>query len=308
MSQMKVLIAGATGAIGRPLLRCLREAGHEPVALVGSSRDLGRFADQVEADVLDAESVAKAVRQVRPEIIVNELTSLPRHYTPEEMRAAAPRDKDLRRKGNANLLAAARQTRCRRYLLQSCAFWYAPGPGLADETAAFALDASPGVAAGCATYASLESAALESRLETVFLRYGFFYGPGTWFSPEGDVSDQVRRHEMPVIGGGEGIWNWVHIDDAAAATSAALGAAPGAYNIVGDEPPAQSVWLPAFARFVGAPEPRVVSKDQAMRDFGPDAVYYATELRGASNERAKSQLAFRTRPLEWIHRQGSAGG
>jgi 2-alkyl-3-oxoalkanoate reductase len=130
------------------------------------------------------------------------------------MKAAAPRDKEVRVKRNAKLLAAARAANCRRYVLQSSAFWYAPGPGLAVETASFAFDASPGIADGCRTYADLESAAQESGLHAIILRYGFFYGPGTWFAPDGDVGEQVRRREVPVIGKAQGIWNWVHIDDA----------------------------------------------------------------------------------------------
>jgi nucleoside-diphosphate-sugar epimerase len=216
------------------------------------------------------------------------------------MKAAAARDKDVRLRGNANLLAAARATNCPRYVLQSSAFWYAPGPGLARETASFAFDASPGIAAGCRNYADLEAAAQESGLEAVLLRYGFFYGPGTWFSREGDVGDQVRRREVPVIGKGEGIWNWVHIDDAAAATRAAVTADPGVYNVVDDQPVAQSVWLPAFAKFVGAPEPPTISEEEALRNSGPDSVYFGTKLRGASNQKAKAKLAFRPRPLEWL--------
>jgi nucleoside-diphosphate-sugar epimerase len=130
--------------------------------------------------------------------------------------------------------------------------------------------------------------------------------PGTWFTRDGDVGQQVLRREVPVIGKGEGIWNWVHIDDAAAATCAALTADPGVYNVVGDQPVAQSVWLPAFAQFVGAPEPPTVSEEQALRNAGPDTVYYATKLRGASNQKAKGQLAFRPRPLEWLGAQTSA--
>lgn len=303
---MKVLVAGATGAIGKPLLRYLDEAGHKPFALVRSPRaegTLARSTTEAVADALDAASVLKVVDQIRPDVIINQLTSLPKHYTPEEMKAAGPRDTELRVKGNANLLAAARQTDCRRYILQSSAYWYAPGPGLADEFVSFAFDASPGVAAGCRTYADLEAAALDSGLQAVLLRYGFFYGPATWFSREGDVGEQVRRGEVPVIGNGEGVWNWVHIDDAAAATCAAVTAEPGVYNVVDDQPVAQSVWLPAFAKFVGAPEPAVISQDQGLRDLGPDRVYYATRLRGASNQRAKAQLAFRPRRLEWLEGQ-----
>jgi nucleoside-diphosphate-sugar epimerase len=301
---MKVLIAGATGAIGKPLLSRLGDAGHEIFALVRSreaddTRNKSHVHELV-ADALDAASVLDAVRQTKPDAIINELTSLPKHYTPEEMSAAAERDKQVRMKGNANLLAAARTANCRRYVLQSTAFWYAPGPGLADESASFALDASPGIAAGCSVYAALEAAVHDSGLDAVLLRYGFFYGPGTWFSREGDVGDQVRRREMPVIGKGEGIWNWVHIDDAAAATCAALSAEPGVYNVVNDEPVPQSVWLPAFAKFINAPEPPTVSDEEALREYGPDTVYYATKLRGASNRKARGALAFSPRPLEWL--------
>ncbi len=301
---MRVLIAGATGAIGKPLLSCLDDAGHELFALVRSHKAAGMReparAHEVIADALDAASVLEVVQHTKPDVIVNELTSLPKHYTTEEMKASAARDKELRVTGNANLLAAARAANCRCYVLQSSAFWYAPGPGLADETVSFAFDASPGIAAGCRTYAGLEAAAQESGLQAVLLRYGFFYGPGTWFSREGDVGDQVRRREVPVIGKGEGIWNWVHIEDAAAATCAALTADPGVYNVVDDQPIGQSVWLPAFAKFVGAPEPPTIAEDEALRNSGADSVYYATRLRGASNQKAKRKLAFRPRRLEWL--------
>ena len=216
------------------------------------------------------------------------------------MSAAAARNKEVRLKGNTNLLAAAGASNCRRSVLQSAAFWYAPGPGLADENEAFAFDASPFIAAGCRNYAGLEAAAQQSGLEAVLLRYGLWYGVGTWFSRDGDVGDQVRRREMPVVGKGEGMWNWVHLEDAGAATCAALTAEPGAYNIVGDRPVPPSVWLPAFAKFVGAPDPPAIPEDTALETFGPDRVYYATKLRGASNQKAKSKLAFRPRPLEWL--------
>jgi len=307
---MKVLIAGATGAIGKPLLSCLSDAGHELFALVrspnGNRGVAAKRAVEVVADALDAGAVLEAVRHAKPDGIINELTALPKHYTPEEMRAAGPRDKEVRVKGNANLLAAARAANCQRYILQSSAFWYAPGAGLADETASFAFDASPGIADGCRIYADLESAALESGLQAVLLRYGFFYGPGTWFTEDGDVGEQIRRREVPVIGKGEGIWNWVHINDAAAATCAALNADAGVYNVLDNQPVAQSVWLPAFAKFLGAPEPLTVSEEQALESAGPDAVYYATKLRGASNQKAKGQLAFRPRPLEWLSADVSA--
>jgi nucleoside-diphosphate-sugar epimerase len=302
---MKVLIAGATGAIGRPLIRCLNENHYTVFALARSAEssravtELG--AEPVTADALDAASVEAAVARVRPDAVINELTSLPRHYTAAEMQAAAERDRKIRIEGNTNLLAALREAGVRRYLLQSSAFWYAPGDGLADESAPFAYDASPVVAAGSRRYAELEAAASGTPgIEFVSLRYGFFYGPGTWFHSDGDMGEQVREQRVPVIDAGQGVWSWVHIDDAAAATAAALECAPSAYNIVDSDPTPQRVWLPAFARAVGAPAPPRIADQEALAAFGPDTVYYATRLRGASNEKAKRELNFQPRPLEWV--------
>jgi 2-alkyl-3-oxoalkanoate reductase len=302
---MRVLIAGANGAIGRPLVRCLRERGHAVFAFARStpsSRAVAELgAEPVTADALDAAAVKTAIGRIRPEAVINELTSLPRHYTPVEMRAAAARDAKVRTDGNANLLTAFGDVAVRRYVLQSSGFWYAPGTGLADESAPFAFEASPGVADGARRYAELEAAASATPgIEFVALRYGFFYGPGTWFSSDGDMGEQVRRQEVPIVGNGEGVWNWVHVDDAAAATAAALGCVPGAYNIVGDDPTPQCSWLPAFARAVGAQPPPRVTEQEALDAAGSDTVYYATRLRGAANTKAKHGLNFHPRLLEWL--------
>lgn len=302
---MKVLLAGATGAIGTPLIGKLLTAGHAVFGMTQSSEraaDLNaKGAEAVVADVVDAASVLDAISRLRPEAIINELTALPKHYTPEEMKAAAPRDTEVRMKGNANLLAAARAANCRRYILQSAAYWYAPGSKPADENWPFAFDATPGIAAGCRRYAELEASILKQpEMEGVMMRYGFFYGPGTWFAKDGDVGHQVRRGQVPVIGGGRGVWSWIHIEDAASATVAALHATPGAYNIVDDQPVEQRTWLPAFARYVGAPEPPHVSEEDAVKQASADSVYYATRLAAASNQKAKRELGFNPRPLEWL--------
>jgi 2-alkyl-3-oxoalkanoate reductase len=302
---MKILLAGATGAIGRPLIRCLKQAGHTVFGLVRSPQSARTLietgAEPVTADALDGASIKAALARVGPHAVINELTSLPRHYTPAEMKAAAERDRKVRMEGNANLLAALRDTGVRRYLLQSSGFWYAPGAGLADESAPFAFDASPGVATSARTYAELESLASRGAdIEFVALRYGFFYGPGTWYSSAGDMGEQVRGQQVAVIGGGPGVWSFVHIEDAAAATAAALQCAPGVYNVVDNDPAPQRLWLPAFARAAAAPEPPQVTEEQALATFGADAVYYATRLRGASNEKAKRVLHFRPRRLEWL--------
>ena len=303
---MRILIAGATGAIGRPLVCRLNENRHAVFAVARSpqsSRSLAELgAEPVTADALDAALVNAAVARVRPDAVINELTSLPRHYTAAEMKAAAERDYRVRIEGNANLLAALQNAGVRRYLLQSSGFWYAPGTGFADEGERFAFDASPAVAAGARRYAELEAAASRTLgIEFVSLRYGFFYGPGTWYIRDGDMGEQVRQQQVPVIGDGEGVWSWVHINDAAAATAAALECAPGAYNIVDGDPAPQNLWLPAFARAVGAPAPPQITEKEALAAVGSDTVYYATRLRGASNEKAKRELDFHPRPLEWLY-------
>lgn len=302
---MRILIAGASGAIGRLLVHRLRANRHEVFA-VTRSPDSGSAlkengAEPLIADALDAAAVKAAVGRIRPDAVINELTSLPRHYTPAEMKTAAERDRQVRVEGNINLLAALRDSGVRRYLLQSSAYWYAPGPGLADESVPFIFRASPRVEASARIYSELEArASATPGLEFVALRYGFFYGPGTWYTREGDMGDQVRQQQVPIIGEGQGVYSFVHIDDAAAATAAALECPPGAYNIVDSNPSPQHFWLTAFARAAGAPPPPRVSEEEALRASGPDAVYYATRLRGASNERAGRELEFRPRPLEWI--------
>lgn len=302
---MKVFVAGATGAIGRPLMDRLRAAGHRAFGMVRSEDAKAQLAEAgaepVIADALDPAAVQRAVESVRPDAVVNELTSLPKHYTATEMEAAAERDTRVRLEGNKNLIAAALQTGVRRFIVQSAGFWYAPGVGLAAESESLALDASPAIAAGSQRYAELESMTFgRKEFTAVALRYGFFYGPGTWYTRDGDIGEQVRQQQLPVIGEGQGVSSWIHIADAAEATVRAVDCPPGVYNIVDDDPSEQHVWLTAFARYCGAPAPPQVSEEQALQAAGPDAVYYATRLRGASNAKAKRELGIRPRRLEWL--------
>src|SRR5215510_1174110 len=223
---MRILIAGASGAIGRPLVRRLRANRHEVFALTRSPdsalalEEIG--AEPVIADALDGAAVKAAVGRIRPDAVINELTSLPRHYTPTEMKAAAERDRKIRLEGNMNLLAALRDAGVRRYLLQSSGFWYTSGAGLADESVPFITSASPGVEASARTYLELEArASATPGIEFVALRYGFFYGLGTWYTREGDMGDQVRQQQIPIIGEGQGVYSY-----AAGATAAALECPP----------------------------------------------------------------------------------
>jgi 2-alkyl-3-oxoalkanoate reductase len=310
---MKVLVAGATGAIGRPLVSALRARRHEVIGM--SSTEHGarslqeKGVESAVANALDEKTVLSVVKRVKPDAVIEELTSLPRRYTPEEMKAAADRDRTVRLAGGRNVQRAAQAAGTKRYVVQSTGFFYGPGPGLAAEGDALAINASPAVAASVRSYMEIEERVLGARdLHGVALRYGFFYGPGTYHDPfNGSVSLQVRESAYPVIGSGKGVFSFVHVEDAAIATVAALEAEPGAYNIVDDDPSEMGVWLPAFARFLGAPAPPRISEEQALQTAGPDAAYYAMRLRGASNAYARLKLGFVPRRLEWLSTSKAAG-
>jgi 2-alkyl-3-oxoalkanoate reductase len=300
---MRVFVAGASGAIGRPLIAELIRRGHTVTGMTRSevgARHLAALGAVVApVSAFDAPALERAVRESRAEVVIDELTALPRH--PSELAAAAAGDRELRLEGGGNLHRAARACGVGRYVQQASGFFLKPGSGLADESEGLAVDASPRVAASARTYAELESRVLNAEgIEGVALRYGFFYGPGTWYNPDGAATDQARKQELAIIGAGEGVWSWVHIEDAAVATVAALTAAPGVYHVVDDDPSPVSRWLPAFARWVGAPPPPRVTEQEGRERGGEDAVYYGTKLRGATNAKAKMALNFAPRRLEWL--------
>ena len=303
---MKIFVAGATGAIGRPLIAQLLAQGHDVVALTRSPEKARILAEQgVEpaiADVFDADAVKAAAIHAQPEVVIEQLTALPKTYTRESMSAAAAFNTRIRLEGGANVLAAAQAAGVRRYLRQSIAFWAVPGVGLADEETPLALDASPAVAADARIVTELERRLLETpNLEGIALRYGFFYGLGTWFAPHGDVAQQVRQQQFPIIGNGEGVWSWLHIEDAAIATVAAAERGnPGIYLITDNRPLAVREWLSAFAQWLNAPPPPQVPVEEALQIGGADAVYYGTQMRGVSNAKAKRELGFQPRSLEWM--------
>jgi 2-alkyl-3-oxoalkanoate reductase len=302
---MKVLVAGATGAIGKPLIDCLIQTGQDTYGITHSENRASILAaagaKPLVLNVLDREAVFATVAKIRPDVVIDMLTALPKEYTSEAMRGAAETDVKLRLEGGGYLLAAAEAAGVRRYIVQSSAFWYAPGPDLADEYEPFASEATPAIAAGTRVYAEIEKRVLQSnKLEGVALRFGFFYGPGTWYHPDGNMGEQVRKHQVPIIGLGQGVWNWIHIEDAAKAAADAVYTHPGAYNITNNRPSMLNEWLPAFARYLGAPHPAHISEEEGLKLFGPDQVYYATKLRGASNQKIKTENNFTPRSFEWL--------
>jgi 2-alkyl-3-oxoalkanoate reductase len=209
-------------------------------------------------------------------------------------------DIKLRIEGGGNLHRAAQSCGVRLYIQQASGFFLKSDHGLADESSKLAIDASPSVSASARTYAQLEARTLSSSLPGIVLRYGIFYGPNTWYHPDGAAADQVRQQQFPIIGHGQSVWSFVHIDDAAHATVAALAAEPGIYNVVDSAPSPISTWLPQFAKALGAPPPPHVTEEMALQSAGEDAVYYGTKLSGASNEKAKRVLNFKPRRLEWL--------
>jgi nucleoside-diphosphate-sugar epimerase len=303
---MKIFVAGGTGAIGRPLIAQLLAKGHAVVALTRSPEKTQDLVEQgiepAVADVFDPDAIKTVVLRTQPEIVIEELTSLPRTYTRQSMTTAAALNNRIRLEGGANVLAAAQETGVRRYLRQSVAFYAIPGSELADEDTPLALSASPAIAAGAREISELEHRLLEnSNIEGIALRYGFFYGPGTWFNRDGDVARQMGQQQFPIVGNGEGVWSWLHIEDAAIATVAAVEQGnPGIYLIANDRPLAVREWLPAFAQWLNAPPPLHISVEDALKASGADTVYYGTQMRGVSNAKAKRELNFHPRPLEWM--------
>jgi nucleoside-diphosphate-sugar epimerase len=306
---MRVLVAGATGAIGRRLVPKLVEAGHDVVGMTRSPEKAGALRDAgaqpAVADALDAGAVQAAVREARPEVVVNQLTAIPKAINPRAMARQFALTNRLRSEGTAHLVAAARAAGARRVVAQSVAFAYAPrAEGLHAEEETLFLDAPAPFASTVRALHELETATLGADdLEGVVLRYGYFYGPGTAYAADGSIAEQVRRRRFPIVGRGSGIWSFIHVEDAARATLAAIeDSAQGAYNVVDDEPAPVSEWLPAYADAIGARSPRRAPAPIARIVAGPWAVFMMTRLRGASNAKAKRELSWEPRPASW--RQG----
>lgn len=290
---MRVLVAGATGAIGRELVPRLVRAGHEVIALTRSpERAVALGVEAVAADVYEVAGLRAAVAGVRPDAVVDELTDLG-GGSPRAPDTFVANDR-MRSEGQANLLAAARAAGVERYLAQSVAFLAAAGPGKASEDEPLAVD-SP-MAAAVRAAAGNEARVLEAG--GTVLRYGLFYGPGTWYAPDGAWADEVRRRRYPIIGDGGAASSFVHVADAAAATVAALDRdARGTFHVVADEAPPVREWLPAYAAALGAKRPRRIPAFLARRVAGDVAVWYATQLRAADNAKARRELGFAPRPL-----------
>ncbi|HET9581436.1 MAG TPA: NAD-dependent epimerase/dehydratase family protein [Gemmatimonadota bacterium] len=297
---MRIFLAGATGAVGRRLVPLLIQAGHD---VVGLTRTLAKAdnlramgAEPAVADALDPDAVMKAVSEARPEVLIHQLTAIPdgvdlRHFD----RDFALTDR-LRTEGTRHLVAAATEAGARRLVAQGFAGWGYAREGGPIKTEADPLDPDPPAVFRRTLDAlrELEAAVLGARdLAGIVLRYGWFYGPGTSIGEGGSVVEAVRRRRMPIVGKGSGVWSFVHIDDVAAATVAAVErGAPGVYNVAADDPAPVAEWLPALAEAVGARPPRRVPVWLARLLVGAAGVALMTENRGISSAKAKLELGW----------------
>jgi nucleoside-diphosphate-sugar epimerase len=259
------------------------------------------------ADALDREAVIEAVRRAEPEIVVHQLTALPSKFDTRKIERTFGPTNRLRSEGTDHLLAAARAVGARRFVAQSFAGWpYAPDGGAAKaEEDPLNPDPPKPLRPMLDAIRHLESAVLGAEdLEGVVLRYGGFYGPGTGV---GVMLDEIRKRRFPIVGRGTGVWSFVHIDDVAAATLAAIERGePGIYNVVDDEPARVSEWLPALAEILGAKRPLRVPAFVGRLAAGEAGLYLMTRARGASNAKAKRDLGWEPRYPSW--RQGFRDG
>jgi len=291
---VNVFVAGATGAIGRPLVRLLVEAGHAVTGMTRSEARAAALGEQgaagVVADAFDPDPVHAAVMAARPDAVIHQLTDIPPAIDPRKYEAQMATNDRLRVEGTRNLVAAARAAGAERIVAQSIAFAYRPtGTALWSENDRLYTDASAGFRR---SVAALES--LEEQIATaggVTLRYGFLYGPGTAYTTEGPTADMVRRRRLPVVGT-SGVWSLVHVEDAARAAVAALDpdVAPGVYNVVDDDPAPVPEWIPAYAEALGAPAPRRVPPWVARLAAGRIGVHTMAGMQGASNAKARAAL------------------
>jgi nucleoside-diphosphate-sugar epimerase len=308
---MKVFVAGASGAIGRQLVPQLLAAGHEVTGMTRSEDHASEIraagAEAVVCDVFDATGLETAVREAAPEVVVHELTSLPPRLDYKAKEDPLAPTNRVRSEGTRNLVAAAKAAEVQRLIAQSVAFFYAPdGDWVKDEEAPLNLGAPGNFGSAAAALADLERQVTGAEgIEGVVLRYGWFYGPGTVFDREGSQTEDALKRRLPIVGRGDGTFSFVHVEDAAAATVTAIerGAA-GTYNVVDDEPAPMREWVPVFCEAVGAKKPRRVPVWLARLIAGSAAAASATQLRGASNAKAKRELGWQPRYPSW--RQGFA--
>lgn len=308
---MNIFIAGATGVIGKALVPRLQQDGHHITALTRNAEraeQLGALGiTPVFGDVFARQELIDAVTSAKPDVVIHQLTSIPDRMEPKRILKSLGATNRLRIEGTDNLMAAAQSAGAHTFLAQSIATYYTPSHrSPAEEETALYTDAPASWREIIDALVHLERVTLETAgINGIVMRYGYFYGPGTIYAADGTFTADVRARKVPVIGKGNGIFSFIHVDDAASATVAALNyGKPGIFNIVDDEPAPLSEWLPVFAQLTNAPKPPRVPKFIGRLAAGPFGLFYMTEQRGASNRRAKNVLGWQPCYRSW--REGFA--
>jgi nucleoside-diphosphate-sugar epimerase len=312
---MRVFVAGATGAVGKKLVPLLVEQGHEVVGMTRSPekadavRAMG--AEPAIADGLDADAVRGAVRAAEPEVVVHQMTALTRVKGFRNFDKEFEGANRLRTEGTDNLLAAAREVGAKRFVAQSYGNWNYERTGAGPKSEEDPLDPEPprNQTRSMEAIRYLEGAVTGAEgIEGLALRYGNFYGPGTVFAREdGDLIELVEKRKLPVVGDGGGVWSFIHVDDIATITAAALDRGNrGIYNACDDAPAPVAEWLPGLAEAVGAKPPRHVPVWVGRLATGEVGVSMMTQIRGASNAKAKRELDWAPAYPSW--REGFRSG
>ena len=299
---MRIFVAGAAGAIGKRLVPKLVERGHEVTATTRSADKLDQLrtlgAEAVAMDGLDPVAVGEAVARAEPDAIVHEMTALAGKPDMRHFDRSFARTNELRTKGTEHLLGAANAARVRRFVAQSYTGWTNSRDGAPVKNEDDPLDPRPAKAQTetLAAIRFLEQAVLDAPLEGIVLRYGNFYGPGA----SEPLVELIGKRKLPIVGGGGGVWSWVHLDDAATATVAAVERGRrGVYNIVDDEPAKVSEWLPYLAEVVRAKPPMRVPAWLGRLAAGEVVVQWMTDGRGAANAKAKRMLEWQPAWASW---------
>lgn len=304
---MRVFVTGGTGAVGRFLLPQLIEQGHEVVALARAAQKAGAIeamgAKVAIADALDKDALTAAVRKAAPEVIIHQLTALAGTGNFKKFDEEFALTNRFRTEVTDVLMAAAREVGTRRFIAQSFCGWPFAREGGPVKTEEDPLDPNP-PASFSKTLAAIryleDTVQRSADLQAFALRYGIFYGPGSGIAKGGSIAELVRKRRIPIVGGGSGIWSFTHLSDAARATVAAMSHGdPGIYNIVDDDPAPVSAWLPALAEAVGAKPPFRVPIWLGKLAIGDGGVSLMTEIRGASNAKAKRELGWQPLFASW---------
>jgi nucleoside-diphosphate-sugar epimerase len=304
---MKILLAGATGAVGKRLVPLLVRSGHQVVATTRTANKIEALraagAEPVVLDALDRTAVMAAVAAARPEVVVHQLTALTGTLDLKHFDRDFAETNRLRTEGTEYLLAASAAAGVRRFIIQSYTGWNNIREGGRIKTEEDPLDPHPTPAQRQTLAATRQQEAMimgVAGIEGIALRYGSLYGPGTSIGPGGEVVEAVRARKMPIVGNGAGVWSFLHIDDAAEATRVAIERGPvGIYNIVDDDPAEVSVWLPEMARIIGAPAPYHVPAWIARLLIGETGVSMMTKVRGSSNAKARRLLSWQPAYASW---------